>query len=78
METAIDGGVIFEVGGDFGDPGAGHHDTPGGGDALGDGFDGALVGGVGHAGVVDMGEDDDVGGFPSEAFGEGGGCGGSG
>ncbi len=39
VKAAIDVGVILEVGGDFWDPGAGHHDTPRGGDTLGDGFD---------------------------------------
>lgn len=71
VEAGIDIGMGSQPFNEAGDPGAGHHDAHGGGGSFGKGGDGAFIGFQGHAGVVDV-DDEDAGAFgEAEAFGVG-------
>ena len=54
MDAEIAGGVRFGVGRYLREPGAGHHDGRGAHEALFEGLDGGLVGGVAHSRIVSV------------------------
>ena len=75
MEAGVDVGVGFQPFDETGDPGAGHHDADGCCCTFGESGYGAFVGFEGHAGVVDV-EDENAGAFgEAEAVSVSGVCG---
>jgi hypothetical protein len=69
MQTQIRVGMVFRVGGDFGEPRAGHHDTRRSNRILVQGVETGSVHGMGHGKIIGMNDEKFRIGWITQAFG---------